>query len=154
MNSQAAKRGRPRIDHPMTPAERMRAYRRRKRAAGYKMVSKWKAAGTNNQTTYSDHRLLEARSLSMHCKIARKIDHKLELLEKPRQNLKRWSEAASGPLPEYIKEWQEILDQPWPDVAAFITSFSDEAVRLRQSSPFAGVLTPQERKQIYDAFRA
>lgn len=138
----------------MTPAERMRAYRRRKHAAGYKVVSKWLPAGVDNRATYSDHRVLDARSLAMHCKITRKIEQNSELLERPRKNLRRWSEAASGPLPEYIKEWREILDQPWPDVAAFITSFSDDAVRLRQSSPFAGVLTPKERKQIYDAFRA
>ncbi len=55
---------------------------------------------------------------------------------------------AAEPLPAYLNEWQEILDQPWPAVAAFITSFSDKAVRLRQSSPFAGVLTPKERKQV------
>lgn len=138
----------------MTPAERMRAYRRRKRAAGYKVVSKWQPAGVDNPATYSDHRVLDARSLAMHCKIARKIDQDPELLEKPRCNLQRWGETASGPLPEYIKEWQKIMNQPWSCIATFITSFSDEAVRLRQSSPFAGVLTPKERKQIYDAFRA
>ena len=138
----------------MTPAERMRAYRRRKQAAGYKVVSKWRPAGVDNQATYSDHRILDARSLAMHCRIARKIDQNTELLDRARRNLRRWGEAASGPLPEYIKEWLEILDQPWPEIAVFITSFSDDAVRLRQSSPFAGVLTPTERKQIYDAFRA
>jgi len=138
----------------MTPAERMRAYRRRKHAAGYRVVSKWQPAGADNQATYSDHRVLDARSLAMHCRITRKIDQNKVLLERARRNLQRWSEMASGTLPEYIKEWREILDQPWPDIAVFITSFSDDAVRLRQSSPFAGVLTAQERKQIYDAFRA
>jgi len=154
MNRQPGKRGRPRKEHPLTPAERMRAYRCRKRAAGYKVVSKWQPVDVDNQATDSDHRVLDARSLAMHCKIARKIDQNPALLERPRRNLQRWSEAASGPLPAYIKEWKKILDRPWPDIAAFITSFSDEAVRLRQSSPFAGVLTPKERKQIYDAFRA
>jgi hypothetical protein len=36
----------------------------------------------------------------------------------------------------------------------FMTSLRDKAVRLRQSSPFAGLLTPQERRRVYDAFRA
>jgi len=153
MNRPPAKRGRPRKKHPLTPAERMRAYRRRKQAAGYKAVSKWLPAVENNPVRQSDHRILDARSLALHCKIKRKIDQHPDLLETPRRNLARWSESASGPTPAYIQEWLEILDQPWPDVAAFITSFSDEAVRLRQSSPFAGVLNPQERKQVYDAFR-
>ena len=154
MNHQPGKRGRPRKQHALTPAERMRAYRRRKHAAGYKVVSKWQPVSADNQAAYSDHRVLDARSLAMHCRITRKIEQNMELLERARGNLQRWSETVSGPLPEYIKEWREILDQPWPDIAVFITSFSDDAVRLRQSSPFAGVLAPKERKQIYDAFRA
>jgi hypothetical protein len=35
-----------------------------------------------------------------------------------------------------------------------VTEQSENAARLRQSSPFAGVLSPAERKRIYDAFRA
>jgi hypothetical protein len=153
MKRQPGKRGRPRKQHPLTPAERMRAYRRRKQAAGYKVVSKWLPTDEDNQATQSDHHILDARSLSLHCKIKRKIDQNPDLLETPWRNLARWSESASGPVPAYINEWREILDQPWPNVAAFITSFSDKAVRLRQSSPFAGVLNPKERKQVYDAFR-
>ena len=153
MNSQPGERGRPRKQHPLTPAERMRAYRRRKQAAGYKVVSKWLSASDGNPVAQSDHRVLDARSLALHCKIKRKIDQNPGLLETPRRNLARWSALASGPLPAYIEEWRKILNQPWPQVAAFIISFSDEAVRLRQSSPFAGVLNPKERKQVYDAFR-
>ena len=43
--------------------------------------------------------------------------------------------------------------EPWPDVAAFITSCTDKAFHLRQSSPFAGILSPLERKRIYETFR-
>jgi len=132
----------------------MRAYRHRKHAACYKLVSRWQPADLGHRASYSDHRFLDARSLAMHCKIARKIDENLDLLEKPRENLKRWSKSTSGPLPDYIKRWRAILDKPWPEVAAFITSISEDAVRLRQSSPFPGVLTPQERRRIYDAFTA
>ena len=153
MSKATKKPGRPRKAKPLTPAERMRAYRRRKRAAGLKEVRNWLPAESEH-ATYSDHRILEARSLGLHCKIAQKISQDPSLLKIPRRNLKRWSERTSGPPPRYILEWQQILDQPWLAVAAFITSGSEEAVRLRQSSPFAGVLSPRERKQIYDAFRA
>jgi hypothetical protein len=34
-----------------------------------------------------------------------------------------------------------------------ITELSENATRLRQSSPFAGVLSPVERRRIYEAFR-
>ena len=146
--------GRPRKAKPLTPAERMRAYRKRKRAAGLKEVRSWLPEQAQQQSTYSDHRILEARSLSMHCKIAQKISRDPTLLEIPRRNLERWTKRAGGHPPRYILEWERILSQSWPTVAEFITSGSEQAVRLRQSSPFAGVLSPRERKQIYDAFRA
>ena len=148
------RRGRPRSANPLTAAERMRAYRARKRAAGLKRVSEWRPVDSPDAPVYSDHRLLDARSLAMHCKIAQKISRDQSLLEIPRRNLVRWSQRTSGDLPKFIAEWQDILERPWPQVAALITSCSEEANRLRQSSPFAGVLAPKERKRIYEAFRA
>jgi hypothetical protein len=146
------KRGRPRKDTAMTAAERMRAYRKRKRDAGLKNVRRWEPA--EGVRPYSDHRILDARSLAMHCKIAQKISRDPDLLDKARANLERWSAASKDPLPQYLHEWQEILKRPWPEIAEIITSMSEDATRLRSSSPFAGVLTTDERKQIYAAFRA
>ena len=132
----------------------MRAYRARKRAAGLKRVSEWLPVDAHDAIAYSGHRLLDARSLALHCKIAQKISKDRSLLEIPRRNLERWSRRASGEAPRFIAEWQDILDKPWSQVAAFMTGCSENAIRLRQSSPFAGVLDPQERKRIYEAFRA
>ena len=53
----------------------------------------------------------------------------------------------------YLEEWEEILYRPWPEIAELITSMSEDATRLRSSSPFAGVLDADEREQIYAAFR-
>jgi len=154
MTKAVSKRGRPRKANPMSAAERMRAYRQRKRAAGLKSVSRWEPAESDEPPRYSDHRLLDARSLAMHCKIAQKISREPELLEVAKQNLARWSEKYAGDNPRYLLEWQEILDRPWMEIAAFITDISDDATRLRSSSPFAGVLGPEERKRIYEAFRS
>ena len=154
MTTARKKRGRPRSAKPLPPAERMRAYRARKRAAGLKRVSEWIPASSENLTSYSDHRLLDARSLALHCKIAHKINKDQSLLKIPERNLWRWSQRSSDHIPQYIKEWQQILAQPWPNIAAFMTSCTEKATRLRQSSPFAGVLDPLERKRIYEAFRA
>jgi hypothetical protein len=103
---------------------------------------------------YSDHRILDARSLAMHCKITQKILRDPDLLDKARENLERWSAKSADPLPQYLHEWQEILNRPWPEIAEIITSMSEDATRLRSSSPFAGILTAEERDQIYEAFRA
>jgi hypothetical protein len=128
--------------------------RQRRRADGLKQVVKWVAHEQHAPTVYSSHRVLEARSLAMHSVIAQKVTRDPALLDIPRKNLKRWRTRWSGHPPAWYSEWSGIMTRPWPEIAALITEPSENAARLRQSSPFAGVLTPVERKRIYDAFRA
>jgi len=132
----------------------MRAYRKRKRDAGLKNVRRWEPADGPSGRRYSDHRILDARSLTMHCKIAQKIARDPELLGKAKANLERWSAKSEDPKPRYFREWEQILERPWPEIAELITSMSEDATRLRSSSPFAGILTTDERNKIYEAFRA
>lgn len=153
MNKPSGKRGRPRKADALTAAERMRAYRKRRRDAGFKDVRRWELKQGEGARRYSDQRILDARSLAMHCMIARKISENPRLLEKAKNNLARWRTKTTGPQPQYLKEWAEILERPWPEIANLITEMSDEATRLRSSSPFAGVLSQQERNRIYAAFR-
>ena len=87
-----------------------------------------------------------------YCKIAQKISLEPELLHVARQNLVRWGQKSAGEIPRYLEEWQEILDRPWIEIADFISCMSEKATHLRSSSPFAGVLSPVERKRIYAAF--
>jgi len=148
------KRGRPPSGNPMTAAERMRAYRKRQRDAGLRSVRSWEPAIGQNSKLYSDHRILDARSLAMHCRIASKITRDPKLLAKAKENLERWCAKPQSPQPQYLREWQEILERPWPEIAELITSMRENSTRLRSSSPFAGVLTARERDQIYAAFRA
>ena len=104
---------------------------------------------------WSDHAILEARSLAMHCLIARKITRDPRLIEVARRNLAGWRRArVAAERPRWLDEWERVLRRPWPEVAAFITSTAQHAARLRQSSPFAGVLDPTERRRVYEAFRA
>lgn len=147
--------GRPAGGRALSAAERMRRYRARKKAEGLKSVARWIPRGDDgNSGVYSSHRLLDARSLALHCLVARKIAADPSLLEVARRNLARWRRSAPGTVPRYLDEWQDILHQPWPHVAALLTEQSERAVRLRQSSPFAGVLTATERRRVYEAFRA
>jgi Protein of unknown function (DUF3018) len=147
-------RGRPSTGSAMTAAERMRRLRERRKAAGLKPVVAWVPEERAEQPTYSSHRLLEARSLAMHAVIARKIERDPTLLEIAHRNIERWSARWKDGPPAWLKEWQEVLKQPWQLVAAIITEPSEHGARVRQSSPFAGVLTNEERWRIYEAFRA
>ena len=154
MKKTTGKRGRPRKGNAMTAAERMRAYRKRKRDAGLKSIRHWGPAEGAGSRQYSDHRILDARSLAMHCKIAQKIARDPELLNKAKANLERWSAKSEEPKPRYLHEWKQALERPWPEIAELITNMSEDATRLRSSSPFAGILTADERDKIYAAFRA
>jgi hypothetical protein len=60
---------------------------------------------------------------------------------------------AEEPVPSSLLEWSRILERSPAEIAAFLASMGEDAIRLRQSSPFTNVLTPEERARIYEAFR-
>jgi hypothetical protein len=136
----------------MTAAERMQRMRQRRKAAGFRSMTTWQPRNST-PAPYSSHRLLEARSLALHAVIARKIERDPRLLDIARSNLKRWRARWDDTPPAWFKEWSGLMRRPWPEIAALITEPSERAARLRQSTPFAGVLTPKERARIYEAFR-
>jgi len=134
----------------MTAAERMRRYRAHRKAAGMKIVTSWVPAIT---PVPSSHRIHDTRSLAMHTVIAQRIERDPVLLQVAHDNLQRWAGQRQGRLPPALAEWRAILARPWPEIAALLSEQSESAIRLRQSSPFAGILKPAERRRIHDAIR-
>ena len=156
----ARRQGRPPTGNAVPAAERMRQLRARRKADGLKPVVSWvpavaTAAAAESQPVYSSHRIHDARSLAMHVAIARKIDRDPTLLQTARRNLSRWTNDRVGEVPpRWMQTWSALLQRPWPEIAARITALTEEGAQLRQSSPFAGVLTASERQRIHEAFRA
>lgn len=153
MTNRPPGRGRPRSKSPKSAAERMRAYRARRKAAGMMNVRRWVAA-SGNPGTYSNHAILDARSLALHCKAAERLAAEPALLDKARGILAKWIVRRGDDVPRDFREWERKLSRPLPELLAFMTAQSDEAVRMRQSSPFPALLTPDVRNRIYEAFRA
>ena len=92
------------------------------------------------------HEWIDRRSLALHEAVAAKLEADPALLRVARDNLCRWRAAAERPA--YV-EWQDLLDgAPLSEVLTILRSNSERAVRLRQSSPFAGVLTSEERNRV------
>ena len=147
-------RGRPSTGSALTATERMRRLRERRKAAGLRAVTAWFPEEPQTAPAYSSHRLLEARSLAMHAVIARKIERDPKLLAIAHRNIERWRTRWKDAPPAWLEEWQEALKQPWQHIAALITEPSENGARVRQSSPFAGILTKEERWRVYEAFRA
>lgn len=98
------------------------------------------------------HRLAEARSLAYHRAIAQRLREEPELLDAARRRVQGWLVAGS-PSPAVAARWADLLAGDTPAVAAFLGETSELAVELRQSSPFAGALSPRERWRIWRATR-
>jgi len=148
-----AVRGRPPTGSAQSSAERMRRYRERQRASGLRAVTRMESPVGTLSGGALKHRIIEARSLAMHCLAAQKIMRDAALLERVRDTLDAWRARYGDEPPRALEEWALILRQPWPQIAAFITDPGERATRLRQSTPFAGVLSERERDRIYAAFR-
>ncbi len=101
----------------------------------------------------SDHGRLDARSLALHRLIAEKVLAEPALLDKARGNVSRWRAGHAGLSPA-LAEWEQILNGSPDQVAKFLVEQSENATRLRQSSPFTGILTEPERLSIYESHSA
>ncbi|HYI10073.1 MAG TPA: hypothetical protein VEK57_13520 [Thermoanaerobaculia bacterium] len=93
------------------------------------------------------HQAIDRRSLEMVRRIVAKIDAdpRQEGLEQARRVCLRWVEKGNVP----AREWLQILERPWEEIRSILLEDSEESQRLRQSDPFCGILTPQERWEIY-----
>lgn len=90
------------------------------------------------------HQDLDKASLAMAQLIAEGLPDHPEWLELARTNLSRWS-ARNADAPSLLRcyeEWSRLLDLPVHRIQALLVEESDEGQRLRQNSPFAGVLPP------------
>ena len=101
-----------------------------------------------------DHRLIDERSLAFDRIVASKLRRDPVLIEKARANVARWLQScAKGARPDLL-EWQRLLDGPLAELVTLLEATNERATRLRQSSPFCGILTPDERLGILREFRA
>jgi hypothetical protein len=100
---------------------------------------------------FSDHSRVNERSLAMHRLVAEKLRADPALLGRAMENLHRWQKTEGSPSLTFA-EWEGILGGPATQVAQFLEERSERATRLRQSSPFAGILTDAERQAIYESY--
>jgi excisionase family DNA binding protein len=77
------------------------------------------------------------------------------VIRKGRETVKN---LKGGPLRgagrRWVSEWERLLDGPIDGVLDTLTSRAPRARELRQNTPFAGVLTEQERRELLDTFES
>ena len=101
-----------------------------------------------------DHRLIDERSLAFDRLIAAKLRAEPALVEKARGILARWLETGSARARPALLEWQRLLSGPLDELLVILEAADERATRLRQSSPFCGILTQEERFHIIREFQA
>jgi hypothetical protein len=96
------------------------------------------------------HDRSRARALAYHRAIARKLTR--AKVDEARHRL--WAWQSQGRIaPEYAERWEELLGRPVAEIKRRIGADDEHAAELRQSSPFAGMLSEAERRRIVAEIR-
>jgi hypothetical protein len=101
------------------------------------------------------HELIDEVSLELGRRTAARLRQQPDLLQLAHDNLARWSKQnANAPaLLRCYEEWENILRLPLEEICAVLAAEGDEGQRLRQNSPFAGILSAREVWEIKQNFR-
>jgi hypothetical protein len=100
------------------------------------------------------HADLDARSKEVAQAIAQRVRHDPSLVEEARRYIDRRAAAASPGERLELEEWRGILtSMSVPRLCRFLVQDDARATRLRQSSPFLAVLSPEERRAILAEMR-
>ena len=94
------------------------------------------------------HSAIDARSLDMDLLIAQRLRENPAVLDKARSVLAKWMTSCDASVRPVFEEWRAILEGPLSGVLATLEGEDEKSARLRQSSPFCGILTPAERTAI------
>jgi len=98
------------------------------------------------------HDLINSRSLELNRLVAGKIHRQPELMDFVRSNLKSTldDQKLSDSCKDALKEWDYLLRNFSTDIVLdTLVEESERGQRLRQSSPFWGILTQEERRQVF-----
>lgn len=96
------------------------------------------------------HQWIDQRSLALDRLIADKVVARPALLQHAIQIVNRWIDQRRPDPPAVLLEWRAfLLERSLTEVIDLLRSDSEEAQRLRQSSPFCGILSPEERLAVF-----
>lgn len=96
------------------------------------------------------HRPAELRSLAYHRAVALRL--RRTNVDAARQRIWRWREQGQID-PGYADQWESLLAQPIDEIRRTLGEDSQRMRDLRQSSPFAGMLSEAERRRVLEAIR-
>lgn len=88
-----------------------------------------------------NHQDIDRRSLMMHRIIAARLRAQPELIAVAHANMARWNCPERG----WWQRWSDVIrSRTMEEIACLLECESEAASQMRQSAPFAGILTPRE----------
>lgn len=105
--------------------------------------------------SHMNHEVQDSISLELAQRIASGLPQHPEWIEFARANLERWSRLNSN-APSLLRcydEWEKLLRRNVSQICAALIAETDEGQRLRQNSPFVGILSPEEVWEIKSRHR-
>jgi hypothetical protein len=96
------------------------------------------------------HRRADIRGLAYHRALAPQL--RRSSINDARHLIWQWREQGTID-PRHADRWERVLGQPIPEIRRIIGEDTDESRELRQTSPFAGMLSEPERRAIIEQTR-
>lgn len=77
------------------------------------------------------------------------------VLEVAQTNIAQWQakHRSDGMAAWYLDQWEHVIDSGIDSVISVLTEIDEESIELRQNTPFAGVISDGERRQVLRSFR-
>ena len=94
------------------------------------------------------HRRAELRSLSYHRAIAERLATDPAIVVRARTRVSTWQQTGEVH-PQWAAVWERLLAQPLSLLRAALIEDSEAMAAARQTTPFAGVLSPRERWDLW-----
>lgn len=88
---------------------------------------------------------LDRRSLALHRAVVARLEREPDRFAHVQAVLDRWLTTAAPATRPALEEWRRIFAAGRATALAVAVERSERGARLRQSSPFCGVLSHQER---------
>lgn len=92
------------------------------------------------------HAQIDARSLALHRLVAEKVRLDPQRFARASAILERWRREVCANTQPDLEEWERLFHEGMEPCLRVATEDSERADTLRQSSPLACVLTPDERR--------
>jgi len=95
------------------------------------------------------HAQLDRFSLRLHEEVAKHVRVNPAMLDRARANIARWKKQLGGSAARDLDVWSAILTEPLENILSTMVARTEEGDRLRQSSPFCGIMSQARRMEIF-----